>query len=118
MNRTIESTAELVEYLDNNEMGLKTHIWSSNTTDSKAERIVVELVDKPTFIDCGDSRKYQTQINIKIIVKRENFDNAMKVFGNKFKDLQYTFDTQYFENDELHVLSHITTFFIKELGDA
>jgi hypothetical protein len=117
VNRTIQNTLELVEYLDDNTMNLKTHIWSSNTTDSKAERIIVELADKPVFIDCGNSRNYQTQLNIKVLVKQHNLDQAIKIFGNKLKELQYSFDMQYFDNEELYQLSHITTFFIIDLGD-
>lgn len=117
MNRTIEDLTKLKQFLDDNEMSLKTDLLASNVTDNKIERVLVELVDKPTFIDCGNSRKYQTQVNIKVFVKRENLDEALKVFGTKLKELQYTFDLQYFEEAEIYQMSHITTFFVENYGD-
>jgi hypothetical protein len=56
-------------------------------------------------------------VNIKVIVVRENLDNALKLFGNKMKQLQYNFNMQYFENEEVYQLSYITSFFVREYGD-
>ena len=113
----LENLTELKQFLDDNIMELKTDLLASNLTDSNKQRIIVELVDKPLLIDCGGFRKYQTQVNIKVIVVRENLDNALKVFGNKMKQLQYNFNMQYFENEEVYQLSYITSFFVREYGD-
>lgn len=114
ISRSFENRQKLKEFLDDNDMGLKTYFDQILTDDT--EYLIVDTIDSPSFFDSSNKRSTQTRLNIKVCVDSANVANARKTFKNKFRDsgVIYEIYEQYFKDDEFFELNFVTSFFIED----